>query len=79
MKFKIEVELSEADQRRVMENSIARVLNNAIFVGKQVETSEDEELAERASILWQDCEELISLTRNLWEAVRDAIFKANLK
>lgn len=79
MKVTITLELSEVDQIHIRQNSIERVMNNAIFVGGKVERVKDESLAERASTLWQDCEELKSVTSRLWNAAREAIYTAKLE
>ena len=78
MKLTIELELDKREQQQILQNSIERVMNNAMSIGEAVEQHMKlDNLREDASILWQDCEELKPLNRKLWCAVQDAIFRAN--
>lgn len=78
MKITLTLELTEAEARQVLDNSIERVMNNAIHVGSAAQGCIylSEGLRENASTLWQDCEELKPITYKLWENVRNALFIA---
>lgn len=72
MKITITLDLDDAEQNTLLQYSIERVLNNAIYVGGQVELAKGG-LGERASTLWQDCEDLLPLTRKIWGAAAEAL------
>lgn len=72
--------LTAAEEKLILQSSIERVFNNAIFIGHIGESDlKEEEQRERASILWQDCEELKWVARKLWEREKDNIFKRQLQ
>jgi len=74
-KLTIEIEMSSENIRRLRENSILRVMNNAIFVGEKGEQKfQSDDLRERASTLWQDCEELKLIVNDLWRSAQNAAF-----
>jgi hypothetical protein len=75
MRVTITLELSKQAEHSLLQNSIERVMNNAIYVGRKAERSwrQDETSAERASILHQDCEELKPLVCALWNAARESL------
>lgn len=77
MKIIVELELSRLEMATICSNSIERVLNNAIHIGGEAELGKplSEGDRERASTLWQDCEELKPITTKLWGAVHNQIFK----
>ena len=75
MKLTIEVEISDKDRIQVLQNSLERVMNNAIFVGQCCEKIKNSMVAERSSTLWQDCEELKDLTCKLWDALRNKVYE----
>jgi hypothetical protein len=80
MKITIEIDLTEKQEVQIRQNSIERVLNNAISVGSRTENSGvSTGLREDASTLWQDAEDLKYVTTYIWNAVRDGIFKAKLE
>ena len=68
--------LSQREQAHILQNSIERVLNNAIFVGEKACASKDEATSERGFTLFQDCEDLKEITTKLWNSARNEIFKA---
>ena len=73
MKILIEIEVTDDDIRRLQQNSIERVLNNASRVGAYAEEhAKDIAYKEFGSVLWQDADELNSLTTRLWHAAREA-------
>jgi hypothetical protein len=76
MKIIIEIELNELEVKRIQTNSIERVMNNAIRIGRvgsdQLTKSGDRE---DASILSEDCEDLKWTVVQLWNAARNEIFK----
>lgn len=74
----LELELTYKDIMRIRQNSIERVLNNAIFIGGEVEHSKNPDLSERGSILWQDCEELKPTVDKLWNRTRNALFNLDI-
>lgn len=71
-KITIELELDLGEQQMLLQTSLERVLNNAIFVGSKAERAKGD-LGERASTLWQDCEMLLPLTRKVWGAAAEAL------
>lgn len=73
MKVQIELELTERELRLLLQNSLERVMNNAIYVGTTVEDHTKGHISERASTLWQDCEELKPLTVKLWCTAQEAV------
>ena len=79
MKLTVTIDLTKLEEAQLGQNSIERVLNNAIFVGGEVdeagEVTVPEDMAERASILWQDCEELKPLVCKIWAALQNARFE----
>jgi hypothetical protein len=86
MKIKIEIEVTDAEQKALLQNSIERVLNNAIDVGSAVEQKGarvSQDIRDRASTLWQDCEELKPIVSKVWWAaaneVRVEAYKAEAK
>lgn len=64
--------LSPAELRLLRENSLERVLNNAIFVGERTMHQTRGELSERAGVLVDAVEALKVLASNLWDAARNA-------
>jgi hypothetical protein len=81
MIIKFEVELTEAEALQLTTNSIERVMNNAIHVGAVFERGgrSREGDRERASTLWQDCEELLPVMRKLWWDAANAVRVAAMK
>lgn len=77
--IKVELELTDAEMRRLLSISLERVINNAIYVGSAAEDDPVEEVSERASTLWQDCEELKPLLMRLWDGaannLRNQLYK----
>jgi hypothetical protein len=80
-KVTVEFELTDAEVIQLRQNSIERVLSNGIEVGQLVELSArpplrpvSPTLAESASTLWQDCEELKPVVTKLWGALQNAVF-----
>lgn len=71
MKVVLELELSDTEVLVFRQNSIERVFHNAIWVGQRFEQQDP---TERASILWQDCEELKPIVTHLWNSIRNATF-----
>lgn len=72
--IQLTLELTVPDQRRLLSNSLGRVMNNAVRVGGEAESALPlEGDRERASTLWQDAEELGPLAERLWAAVANAI------
>lgn len=72
----VELELTDAEQMRLLENSIERVMNNAIRVGTWAEKPGNtrlKRLQEDGSVLWQDCEELKPLVCKFWSAISEAV------
>jgi hypothetical protein len=71
--------LDEQEYRALLQNSIERVMNNAISVGNelqyfhQVGAVPTETPAELASTLWQDCDELKPLVVKIWGAVQQSV------
>lgn len=64
----LKVTLTYAEQLQLLQNSVERVLNNAIAVGSAVQDAAvvDSHIRERGSTLWQDAEELLPVVRKLW-------------
>lgn len=76
MKVTLEIELSESQVAQLLSNSIERVMNNAIYVGANGELAFRKQVArERASTLWQDCEELKPLVCEIWSGLSEATRK----
>lgn len=86
MKITVEFDIADEDADRILQNSIERVFNNGIKIGKTVESlapfkGKDSEpaflegMVEDASILWQDMEDLKQINRQMWDRVRNEIFK----
>lgn len=74
------ITLTPKEINDITENSMERVMNNAIDVGGYVEReSKSDGYAERGSTLWQDCEDLKWTVNKLWNQTRDAIFRAAQK
>lgn len=76
----LELELDHAEQTRLLQNSIERVMNNAIQVGQHAQDPGDNDdskaqFSEQGSILWQDCQELKPLVNKIWWAVQEAVRK----
>jgi hypothetical protein len=72
-KFTFTVDLDENDKLRLLQNSIERVMNNAIWVGGEAQNELKGDASERGSTLWQDCEELKPLTCKIWGAAQEAV------
>jgi hypothetical protein len=86
-KILVELDLTPAEAKMLAQNSVERVLNNAIRVGGWVEehldggpkmSDEEQTMAESGSTLWQDCEELKPLVVKIWWAVHEEVFKRRL-
>jgi hypothetical protein len=76
MRFTIVVSLSENEAQTFRQNSLERVLNNAIHCGQLGETRFKNQLdREKASTLWQDVEEVKPLLDGIWKSVQNEIFK----
>lgn len=75
MQITITLTLTESEFIQLRDNSIERVLNNAASVGSKVERLARGSLSEQASALWQDADELNTITTKLWNAARNAAFE----
>lgn len=74
MKITVTLDLSEVEQKALLQNSIERVINNSKRRALESESSDD-----RAQINYDDWENLGPLTNKLWWATRDAVFQARNK
>lgn len=66
--------LTQEQYTQLLQNSIERVLNNAIEIGGWGETGVvPRSVREDASILWQDCTELKPLVCQIWTRVQEDV------
>lgn len=66
-------ELTDAEKKQILSNSIERVVNTAIKCAEYTEGSEEEATSERGSTSRQDLEELKWLIVKLWERERNLL------
>jgi hypothetical protein len=81
-KILIEIDLDKTEMAQICQNSIERLMNNAITVGEFIQShtaATHPQMSDRGSTLWQDCEELKALNTKLWDVVRNEIFKQALR
>ena len=77
MQIQITLDLDDKEMALISSVSIERVMNNAINIGAVgSKVFKLEAYKTDASTLWQDCEELKPITRKLWGAVQNQIFRA---
>ena len=71
------VKLDEGDEKRILDNSIERVINASIQVAQAAETNRIHGygIEELASTNWQDWEDLKPLTVKIWNSLRNSIFE----
>lgn len=62
---------TEAEKRLLLENSIERVLNNALWVGDVGMKARDPVVSERAGILVDDVAHLKPLVDKLWREAQE--------
>ena len=76
MKITVEIELNKDEPMLIRTCSVERVLNNAIEVGTYVQNlgRAREDMQENGSTLWQDCDMLKPVLRNIWNTVSEAVF-----
>lgn len=74
-KFQVEIELSEQEQKSLLENSIERVINTSARVSLCVAQGGKitAEVREDAGINWQDWEDLKWLVVKLFDRSRNAV------
>ena len=74
--IEVKIALSSADVALVMQNSLERVLNNAIDCGNELEKhGTGDFIKESGSTLWQDCEELKPFLVKLWGLIQQESWK----
>jgi hypothetical protein len=79
IKLVVEVELNNDEFVYLMEHSVERIFNNAIYIGELGEVQLRSEVArERASTLWQDVEEVKPLLVRLWAKLMNEAHKIQL-
>ena len=72
------VGLTKAEETMLLDTSLERVMNNAIFVGMKAMTAKNADLAERAGILVDDCEAMKVLADKLWNHARNEVLKSRM-
>lgn len=78
MKLTIEIEVTEREATYIRTCSLERVMNNALWLAEKAARSRNEEVSERAGIALDDIPPTRDIAAPLWNAVRDAIFRAAL-
>jgi len=63
------------ERRLLIDNSLERVLNNAIYVGTKAMRAKDIGLSERAGILTDDCRAMKDLASRLWNEARNSLLE----
>lgn len=71
--------LTKQEETMLLQNSLERVINNAIFVGTKAMASKNPDTSERAYILVDDCEAMRSLASRLWNDAREEVIKARIR
>lgn len=71
------MQFDKKQQRKICENSLERVLNNAKIIAERALNSSNSEISERAGILLDDLENLTYIASSLWNDAREQIFKNN--
>ena len=75
------MKLTENEKRTILETSLERVLNNALWIAGKGLNSRNTDLSERCGILIDDLEgqQAVALIADkLWSHVREEIMKGNL-